>query len=152
MYAIRSYYGALFLSDLSAEDAEKYILNLSLGRQMSARVRDIIKNKNVAGETKQNIILTFAKLGTKASADVINFTKAFSIKECAYLKNIYKEMITKEQFIDYSSLKIDGNDIMRIMNVKGIDIKRYKEKVYEYAVLNPEKNNFNELSIYLKSI
>ena len=58
----------------------------------------------------------------------------------------------KKQFISYKMLSITGSDIKSVLNIDGPAIKHYKDKAYEYAVLNPEKNNYNDLKLYLLSL
>ncbi len=143
---------AVFLRGLSAENAKKFILNLSLGRQLADDVSALIQNKNIAKKPESEIILFFAKLGEKAAKNQVDFLKSFQKKEAVSLLKIYKNMLANKQFIKYNSLQIAGDDIINIFKVTGPEIKKYKDAAYEYAVLNPEKNNFDDLCRYLKSI
>lgn len=143
---------AVFLSDHSAYHAHHYIVHLSLGKDLANEVNRIIKDKAIAKNNRNDVILNFAEIGVAAAKRQIEFIKITSNTDISFLQDIYKQMKAKNQFITYDSLNIDGNQIIDLLSAKGKLIKYYKHEAYKYAVLNPDKNNLEDLKAYLLSI
>lgn len=151
-YASRFVRWAVFLSDAAPCDARLFIQNLSLGKLLASEVERILLNRDLHTKSKDEIILYFAKTGQKSSRRQIYFTRVFSPNDANTLKEIYLSMRKKKQFISYNMLNINGRDIMDIFDVSGPKIKKYKDIAYKYAVLNPDKNNINDLKSYLTQL
>lgn len=148
-YASRYVRWAVFLSGLAPNDSRQFIQNLSLGKLLSEEVARILSNRDMPDKGKNEIILYFAKIGQKCVRRQIYFTRVFSTEDASNLKNIYHSMRENNQFITYDMLNINGTDIMDTFNVEGPKIKEYKDMAYEYAVLNPDKNNIDDLKSFL---
>ena len=141
---------AVFLSDNSPNFARSYILNLSLGKILANEASRLIANKDIAGYNKDSVIISFAKVGEEAAARQISFVSAFSKEDASCLRSIYDDMKKNGQFLSFDMLAINGQEIMDILNVSGPVIKILKDKAYEYAILNPKKNNFKDLKRFLE--
>jgi len=143
---------AVFLSDFSKEKAREYITNLSLGKQFAQEATSLIANREICIKEKKDIIVYFAKIGANFAKRLIDYISVFNSNDSLCLQSIFDEMKDKKQFISYSMLSISGSDIKGILNADGPAIKHYKDKAYEYAVLNPENNNYDDLKLYLLSL
>jgi len=143
---------ALFLSDFSAEKAREYLSSLSLGKQFAQEAATLITNREIYLREKSEIIIYFAKTGATFAKKLIDYISIFSEIGSSYLQSIFSDMNDKKQFISYKMLSITGSDIKSVLNIDGPAIKHYKDSAYEYAVLNPEKNNYNDLKLYLLSL
>jgi len=143
---------ALFLSDFSAEKAREYISSLSLGKQFAQETATLIAKRELYFREKSEIIIYFAKIGATFAKKSIDYISIFSEAGSSYLQSVFSDMNDKNQFISYKMLSITGSDIKSVLNIDGPAIKHYKDKAYEYAVLNPEKNNYNDLKLYLLSL
>lgn len=143
---------AVFLSDLSSEEAKNYILNLSLGKALAAEVSRLIDDIDIAEKSQDKIIIYFAKIGINSSARHIDYVTNFDKEKAVRLKNIYTTMRENGQFLSFNMLNINGKEIMDILDVSGPQIKTCKDKAYEYIILNPEKNNFKDLRDFLLNL
>ncbi|MBN2879339.1 MAG: CCA tRNA nucleotidyltransferase [Clostridia bacterium] len=143
---------AVFLSDYSKEKAREYIASLSLGKQFAQETASLISRREICLLEKSEIIIYFAKTGAAFTKKLIDYIAIFNTNDSLYLQAIFCYMNNKKQFISYSMLSITGSDIKSILNADGPAIKHYKDKAYEYAVLNPEKNNYDDLKLFLLSL
>ena len=143
---------AVFLSDNLPKDARNFILDLSLGKDLANEVERLLSNREVYNYNKDAIIIRFAKMGRKLAKRLIEFIDIVHFNKSLQLHKIYNNMIKHNQFISYNMLQINGTDIMSLLTVKGRQVKHYKDKAYEYAVLNPDKNNLKDLKDYLIGI
>lgn len=143
---------AVFLGDNSAEYANKFITQLSLGKAFAKEISSLISNKNIAKSEETIIKITFAKMGERLACRQIDFVGSYIEDDKKYLENIYESMVKQKQFISINELAINGRDIINIMNVQSTAIGHYKNKAYEYAVLNPAKNNYEDLKKFLKQL
>lgn len=143
---------AAFLSDQSSEYAYSYIINVSLGKSLAKDVSHIIINKNIVSRKESEIIIAFAKMGKDNAMQQVYFAKTVSNKDFTYLKQIYATMCQKNQFISNKDVKLNGNDIKQILSVEGKKIENYKNKLYEYVVFNPDKNNYVDLKVFLNNV
>lgn len=140
---------SVFLSDLSAEDAFMYLEHFALGKKISNAVFQLIKNKNIVNNKKDEIILSFAKLGESVTKRLIKLVNVYSAADSKFLNSIFSSMQKNNQFITYDMLSVNGSDITEILSVKGKSVGFYKEKAYEFAVLNPGMNTYNHIKNYL---